>query len=72
VQELTFAANQINNQLLTKPFQVFFILAVTYFVVCYSLTQLAQWLERRITRKRQGLQGTPTPARQATTVVAEA
>ena len=24
VPELTFAANQINNQLLTKPFQVFF------------------------------------------------
>ena len=39
VQELTFAANQINNQLLTKPFHVFFILAVTYYVVCYSLTQ---------------------------------
>ena len=27
VPELTFAANQINNQLLTKPFEVFFILA---------------------------------------------
>ena len=54
VQELTFAANQINNQLLTKPFQVFFILAITYFVVCWSLTQLAQWLERRIAAKRAG------------------
>ncbi|HEY2257439.1 MAG TPA: ABC transporter permease subunit, partial [Variovorax sp.] len=54
VQELTFAANQINNQLLTKPFQVFFILAMTYYVVCFSLTQLARWLERRIARKRLG------------------
>ena len=54
VQELTFAANQINNQLLTKPFHVFFILAVSYFVVCWSLTQLAQWLERRIASKRRG------------------
>ena len=54
VQELTFAANQINNQLLTKPFQVFFILALTYYVVCFSLTQLAQWLERRIAHKRLG------------------
>jgi polar amino acid transport system permease protein len=54
VQELTFAANQINNQLLTKPFQVFFILAMTYYVVCFSLTQLAQWLERRIAHKRLG------------------
>ena len=40
VPELTFAANQINNQLLTKPFQVFFILAIIYYVVCWSLTQL--------------------------------
>ncbi len=54
VQEMTFAANQINNQLLTKPFQVFFILAMTYYLVCFSLTQLAQWLERRIVRKRLG------------------
>jgi len=54
VQELTFAANQINNQLLTKPFQVFFILAMSYYVVCFSLTQLARWLERRIARKRRG------------------
>jgi polar amino acid transport system permease protein len=54
VQELTFAANQINNQLLTKPFQVFFILAVSYFLVCWSLTQLAYWLERRIAKKRRG------------------
>src|SRR5207245_10550642 len=54
VQELTFAANQINNQLLTKPFQVFFILAMTFYVVCFSLTQLAQWLERRIAYKRLG------------------
>ncbi|MBB3178094.1 amino acid ABC transporter permease [Variovorax sp. Sphag1AA] len=55
VQELTFAANQINNQLLTKPFQVFFILAVTFYVVCFSLTQLAQWVERRIAHKRLGM-----------------
>ena len=54
VQELTFAANQINNQLLTKPFQVFFILAMTYYVVCFSLTQLALWLERRVAHKRLG------------------
>ena len=54
VQELTFAANQINNQLLTQPFQVFFILAVTFFVVCFTLTEAARWLERRVARKRLG------------------
>ena len=70
VNELTFAANQINNQLLTKPFQVFFILAMTYYVVCFSLTQLTQWLERRIAHKRLGAvqvqpaagDGTPLPS----------
>ena len=57
VPELTFAANQINNQLLTKPFQVFFILAVIYFVVCWSLTQAATALERRIAARRAGPAG---------------
>jgi polar amino acid transport system permease protein len=66
VQELTFAANQINNQLLTKPFQVFFILALTYYVVCFSLTQLAQWLERRIAHKRLGAVAAPGGAGSAT------
>jgi polar amino acid transport system permease protein len=27
---------------------------MTYYVVCFSLTQLAQWLERRIAHKRLG------------------
>jgi polar amino acid transport system permease protein len=58
VPELTFAANQINNQLLTQPFQVFFILAVIYFVVCWSLTRAATALERRIAARRAGLAGT--------------
>ena len=60
VQELTFAANQINNQLLTQPFQVFFILAITYFIVCFALTQAARWLERRVATRRLGTT-TPTP-----------
>jgi polar amino acid transport system permease protein len=55
VPELTFAANQINNQLLTKPFHVFFLLAVVYYVLCWSLTQGAGWLERRIAAKRAGM-----------------
>ncbi|ROZ69651.1 amino acid ABC transporter permease [Ramlibacter sp. WS9] len=57
VPELTFAANQINNQLLTKPFEVFFILAVIYYVVCWSLTRAATALERRIEAKRAGTRG---------------
>jgi polar amino acid transport system permease protein len=56
VNELTFAANQVNNTLLTKPFQVFTILAVIYFLLCFSLTQLARYLEQRIVGKRTGTQ----------------
>ena len=67
VPELTFAANQINNQLLTKPFEVFFILAVIYYVVCWSLTRAARALERRIEAKRAGLRS--AAATQAAAVV---
>jgi polar amino acid transport system permease protein len=52
VQELTFSAQQINASLLTQPFQVFFILALTYFVVCYTLTQCAHVVERSIAHRR--------------------
>lgn len=55
VNELTFAANQINNTLLTKPFQVYVILAAIYFVLCFSLTQVARTLERRIAARRAGI-----------------
>ncbi len=58
VPELTFAANQVNNRILVKPFEVFAVLAATYFVVCFSLTQVVAWLERRITSRRAG----PPPA----------
>ncbi|WP_092301145.1 amino acid ABC transporter permease [Bradyrhizobium sp. Ghvi] len=52
VPELTFAAGQINNRLLTKPFEVYFILAISYFVVCWTLTQAINMVERRITMRR--------------------
>jgi polar amino acid transport system permease protein len=55
VPELTFAASQVNNQLLTQPFEVYLILAMTYFALCWSLTYLTNSVERRITRRRAGL-----------------
>ena len=54
VQEISFAADQINNRLLTKPFSVYLILALSYFVLCYALTRFARYLERRVTKKRAG------------------
>ncbi|HEX7891765.1 MAG TPA: amino acid ABC transporter permease [Ramlibacter sp.] len=64
VNELTFAANQVNTTLLTKPFSVFVTLAGIYFVLCFSLTRLAAYLERRIARKRAGtlVAASPSPA----------
>ena len=52
VPELTFAAGQINNRLLTKPFEVYFILAISYFIVCWTLTQVINLVERRIAARR--------------------
>ena len=54
MNELTFAASQVNNTLLTKPFQVYFILAMIYFILCFSLTTLARRVDKRIALKRQG------------------
>ncbi|MEO6293468.1 MAG: amino acid ABC transporter permease [Burkholderiaceae bacterium] len=54
VNELTFAANQINSSLLTKPFEVFLLLAIIYFALCFSLTQIARQLERRVAARRAG------------------
>ncbi|MDU6409433.1 MAG: amino acid ABC transporter permease [Yersiniaceae bacterium] len=53
VPELTYAANQVSNQLLTKPFQVFAIVALSYYLICYSLTWLANRLEAHIAAKRR-------------------
>lgn len=61
VNELTFASNQVNMTLLTKPFQVFLILATIYFLICFSLTRLAAYLERRIAQKRTGTLKTESP-----------
>jgi polar amino acid transport system permease protein len=54
VNEVTFAANQINSSLMTQPFQVYFVLAAIYFCLCFSLTRLARWLEHRIAMRREG------------------
>lgn len=47
VHELTYAAAQVNSSSLTRPFEVFLLLAGMYFVLCFALTQLARVLEAR-------------------------
>jgi polar amino acid transport system permease protein len=55
VNELTFSAGQVNSTLLTKPFPVYVVLAAIYFLLCFSLTQVARDLERRVARRRAGM-----------------
>ena len=50
VNELTKAATQINNRTLTAPTEIFITIALLYFAVCFCLTELSRWLERRINR----------------------
>lgn len=53
VPELTYAANQVSNQLLTKPFQVFAIVAISYYCICAGMTWLADRLELWIVNRRE-------------------
>ncbi|RFB81827.1 amino acid ABC transporter permease [Rhizobium leguminosarum bv. trifolii] len=71
VPDLTFAASQVNNQLLTQPFQVFLILAIVYFALCWTLTYFANRLERRITRRRAGLLNVPAAVVTPSKIVSE-
>lgn len=72
MNELTFAANQINNQLLTKPFEVYVILATMYFLLCFALTSFARRLEKRIANKRAGVTAPATPSATASATQAAA
>ena len=49
--EVSFIASQVNNQVLTKPTQVYFLLGLTYFILCFGLSRLAFWFERRQARR---------------------
>jgi len=55
VQEVTFAAQQINSIELNSALQTFLVLAGFYFVACYCISSLAGRLENRLARKRLGL-----------------
>jgi polar amino acid transport system permease protein len=54
VDELTNAAYQVNGQLLTKPFEIYGLLAISYFGMCYALGRGVSWIERRIVKRRTG------------------
>ncbi len=45
--DVAFIASQINVQVMTKSTEVYFLLGLTYFVLCFGLSRLAFWLELR-------------------------
>lgn len=49
--ELTYAAVEVNAILLTRPIEVYLILAAMYFCICYSLSAVASHVEARLARK---------------------
>ena len=55
VNELTFAASQVNSILLTRPFDVYLLLAIIYFTLCFVLTSGVRLLESRVERSRKTL-----------------
>ncbi|MCV2355690.1 amino acid ABC transporter permease [Paucibacter sp. B2R-40] len=50
LSELSFIANQINGQVLVKPLEVYSVLALSYFVLCFGLSRLAYALERHLSK----------------------
>ena len=51
LSEVAFIASQINAQVLTQPMQVYAILALTYFVLCFGLSRIVRVLEKRGERR---------------------
>lgn len=52
--EVSFIAAQINTQVFTHATQVYFLLGLSYFVLCFSLSRLAWWLDRRLAGRQAG------------------
>ena len=52
--EVSFIATQINSIVFTKPAEIFAILGLTYFVLCFGLSRFAFWIERRLVRQGLG------------------
>lgn len=52
VNEITYVAATVNGITITRAIEVFAILAMTYFILCFGLTQLAALMEKRVVQKR--------------------
>ena len=50
--EVAFISTQINTLVFVLPTQIYLTLGFTYFVLCFGLSRLAFWLERRLSTRR--------------------
>lgn len=50
LSEVSFIATQINTLVFTQAVEVYLVLALSYFVLCFGLSRLAFLLERRLQR----------------------
>jgi polar amino acid transport system permease protein len=51
LSEVSFITSQISAQVLTRPAEIYGLLALTYFILCFGLSRWAFWLERRLARR---------------------
>lgn len=65
LSEVSFVATQINTQVFIYPTTIYLALGLTYFVLCFSLSRFAFWLERRT--KRQNVSNAPNVPAMVTT-----
>lgn len=52
VSELTHVATQVNNRTMAFPTEIFFFIAVIYFMLCYAFTSLSRRLEQRLSWRK--------------------
>ncbi|MDB5792772.1 MAG: Amino acid transporter permease [Massilia sp.] len=58
LSEVSFIATQVNTLVFTKAVEVYIVLALTYFILCFGLSRLAFLFEVRLNRR-------PAPATEA-------
>ena len=61
--EVSFITTQINTQVFTRPAEVYGILGLTYFLMCFGLSRAAYWLERRLARRSVSTTTTTTASK---------
>ncbi|MEJ1964123.1 MAG: amino acid ABC transporter permease [Gammaproteobacteria bacterium] len=54
LSEVSFIASQVNAQVITRPAEVYAILALTYFVLCFGLSRIGRALESRLSQHSSG------------------